>query len=109
MLNQDYVNPRIELKNEQQILNGSECFYFESNTNPVPLKKPGKNDPDPSTIYLDQFVYKNALEQTGDPAVLGAFSSALQLIKPLLNPANMFKFFFFGLIIYSLVRSLLGF
>lgn len=94
---------------DREQLQGSEIIYFQSNSNPVPLKKPGKDQGDPSQELLEAVVYQNALEQSGDPAILGALAGAANLLKPLAKPENMFKFLFFGLIIYSLIRSMLGF
>lgn len=96
-----------KMKGDSGLL-GGEIFFYESNSNPIPLKKPGSKYEDPSKGYLDDMIYKNALEQTGDPAILGLVSGLVAALKPLLEPAQLFKILFLGLIAWSLIRSLLG-
>lgn len=103
MVNPDFVQARKIIKTGR--LQGSEIFYLESNSSPIPLTKPGSNYKDPSSSYLDDFIYKNALEQTGDPAILGRISGIVQLIRPLLDPANLFKLLFLAAIAYQLLKG----
>jgi len=91
---------------------GSEIIFFESNSSPVPVKppKPGKKGEinDPSTTYLDNFIYKNALEQTGDPQVLSLLTGIMGLVRPLLEPANFIKMILVLLIAQAIIRGALG-
>lgn len=89
-------------------LEGSEIFFLETNSSPIPLKKPGTGYKDPSSQYLDDFIYINALEQTGDPAILGRITGLIGALRPLLEPANLFKLLFLGAIAFQLLRSVLA-
>ena len=91
-----------------QEIQGSEIFYQEFNASPVPLKKPEATDKDPSSTYLDDYIYKNALEQTGDPAIIGLVNELAKVIKPFLEPANIFNLFFFGAVGYQLLMGALS-
>lgn len=84
-------------------LHGSEIFYSEFNASPVPTKPPAKGEKDPSSAYLDDYIYKNALEQTGDSAIIGMAQGLVGMIKPMLQPGNVFKLLFFGAMIYQLI------
>lgn len=106
VINPDFV--QLRKNQDKRRLEGSEIFYTEANSSPIPLKKPGSNYKDPSSGYLDDFIYKNALEQTGDPAIMGALSGVITLLKPLLEPANLFKLIFLGAIAFQLIRGLMG-
>lgn len=106
MINPDFV--QLRHNQEKKELEGSEIFYTEANSSPIPLSKPGPSYKDPSSGYLDDFIYKNALEQTGDPAIMGALSGLVTLIKPLLEPANLFKIIFLGAIAYQLIKGLIA-
>lgn len=94
-------------------IKGSEILFFESNSCPVPIFKPkppeaGKpEEADPSTQYLDNFIYKNALEQTGDPQILSMMSHLSGLIGPMLNPGNLVKVILFGLLLQAIIRGLI--
>ena len=83
---------------------GSEMFFFEGNSSPRPFKKPEKNAPDPSTVYLDTMVYVNFLEQTGAPKP-EAMKSAMRFIKPLFTPGSLMKIVLAVIIIGTLARS----
>lgn len=97
---------------------GSEILFFEGNTSPIPLEDPSKTKKrnedneedetqDPSNVFLDKMVYYNFLKQTGDPRA-DRMGSALRLIKPLTEPATLFKFIFALIIITSIIYGLLG-
>lgn len=88
-------------------LQGSEIFYSEFNASPVPTKAPVEGDKDPSSSYLNDYIYKNALEQTGDSAIIGLAQGLIAVIKPMLEPANLFKLLFFGAIIYQVILGAL--
>ena len=91
-------------KNEK-MAKGSEMFFFEGNPSPIPIKKPDKDDvADPSAKYLDDMIYVNFLEQTGAPKP-EQFRNAMKLIRPLTNPASMFKILLAVLILGTLARS----
>lgn len=96
---------------EAGLVEGSEIIFFESNSSPVPVKppKPGKKGEftDPSTTYLDNFIYKNALEQTGDPQVLSLLTGIMDMIRPLLAPANFIKLVLVLLIAQAIIRGAL--
>ena len=83
---------------------GSEIFFFEGNSSPIPFKKPEKNKPDPSTIYLDDMIYVNFLEQTGAPRS-ESFKSAMRFIKPLFTPGSLMKIVLAVIILGTLARS----
>lgn len=105
VINQDFIQVRLmEPSNELQ---GSEIFYSEHNASPVPTRPLEPGFKDPSSRYLDDFIYKNALEQTGDPAVLSMAQGLVNAIRPLLEPANLFKLVFFGAVIYQLILGAL--
>lgn len=106
VINPQYVQTIKNLKTGH--LEGSEIFFLETNSSPIPLSKPGKTYRDPSSKYLDDFIYINALEQTGDPAILGRISGVIGALRPMLEPANLFKLIFFGAIAFQLLRSVLG-
>ena len=83
---------------------GSEMFFFEGNSSAIPFKKADSNKQDPSRKYLDDMVYVNFLEQTGAPTT-EQFKSVLKLIKPIMNPANLFKLLLAILIVGTLLRG----
>lgn len=83
---------------------GSEIFFFEGNSSPIPFKVPKENDTDPSRKYLDDMVYVNFLEQTGAPNP-EKFRNAMKWIKPIASPGGMMKLILAVLIIGTLVRS----
>lgn len=83
---------------------GSEMFFFEGNSSPIPFKKPEKNQADPSIIYLDDMIYENFLEQTGAPKP-ESFKSAMRFIKPLFTPGSLMKIVLAVIIIGTLARS----
>lgn len=94
------------------MVEGAEIIFFESSSSPVPIRRPAKNKagvpPDPSTTYLDNFIYKNALEQTGDPQILGLMSQLSGVIRPLLEGGNFVKIILFLLILQAVVRGLMA-
>ena len=83
---------------------GSEIFFFEGNSSPIPFTKPDKDDTDPSRKYLDNMVYVNFLEQTGAPNP-EKFRNAMKWIKPIASPGGMMKLILAILIIGTLARS----
>lgn len=102
------VNRRIKVSNEGTELKDAEIFYFENSSSPIPNKKPSEDDKDPSSKYLDDYVIRNAIEQTGQPGVLSVFSKTAALIKPMFKPENIIKFIIFGMIAASLLNEFLG-
>jgi hypothetical protein len=83
---------------------GSELFFFEGNSSAIPIMKPENDAKDPSRKYLDDMVYVNFLEQTGAPKP-EQFKSVLNFIKPVMNPANLFKLLLAILIVGTLLRG----
>ncbi len=83
---------------------GSEIFFFEGNSSPIPFTEPKENDPDPSSKYLDDMIYVNFLEQTGAPS-RESFKSAMRFIKPIFTPGGLMKIVLALLFIGTLARS----
>ncbi len=83
---------------------GSEIFFFEGNSSAIPFLKPDKKGKDPSRKYLDDMIYVNFLEQTGAPRP-EQFRSVLKMIRPIENPANLFKILLGILIVGTLLRG----
>jgi hypothetical protein len=86
---------------------GSEILFFEGNTSPIPVKKPKDGDADPSSDYLDDMVYVNFLEQTGDPRT-ERFKDAFKIIRPVFTPAGFVKLLIGLMIIGTLLKNLVG-
>jgi hypothetical protein len=82
---------------------GSEMFFFEGNSSPIPVKAPEEDAKDPSRKYLDDTVYYNFLEQTGAPRS-ERFKSAMSVIRPIANFSSMFKILMFLLIVGAIAR-----
>lgn len=98
---------------EKARIKGSEIIFFESNASPVPVKKPvpapeGGLATDPSSAYLDRFIYLNAVEQTGDPRILGWVSTIGSALKAIVEPGNFIRIFFFLLLTLTIIRGLLS-
>ena len=102
------VNRKMKVIDNKCELDDAEIFYFENSSSPIPNKKPGELVKDPSSKYLDDYVIRNAIEQTGQPGVLSVFSKTAAIIKPLFKPENIIKFIIFGLIAASLLTEFLG-
>lgn len=83
---------------------GSEIFFFEGNSSPIPFNKPKEGDPDPSSRYLDDMIYVNFLEQTGAPSP-ESFKSAMRFIKPIFTPGSLMKIVLAVIILGTLARS----
>lgn len=83
---------------------GSEIFFFEGNSSAIPFMKPEKKKVDPSRKYLDDMIYVNFLEQTGAPSP-EKFKSVLKMIKPIANPANLFKLLMVVMVLGILLRG----
>jgi hypothetical protein len=83
---------------------GSEIFFFEGNSSPIPFIAPKENDADPSSEYLNDMVYVNFLEQTGAPSP-EKFKNAMKWIKPVASPGGMMKLLLFVLLIGTLARG----
>jgi hypothetical protein len=83
---------------------GSEIFFFEGNSSPIPFKKPTRKTKDPTRKYLDDMIYVNFLEQTGAPKTEN-LKNTMKLIRPLTNPGTMAKLVLAVLIIGTLARS----
>ncbi len=87
---------------------GSEIFFFEGNSSPIPFVKPksGRGIIEPSRKYLDDMIYVNFLEQTGAPST-EKLKSVMKLIQPLTSPATLFKILFVLLIAGTILRNVL--
>ena len=83
---------------------GSEIFFFEGNSSPIPFTAQKEDDADPSQEYLNDMVYVNFLEQTGAPNP-EKFKNAMKWIKPVASPGGMMKLILFILILGTLARS----
>lgn len=83
---------------------GSEIFFFEGNSSPIPFIAPKADAIDPSRQYLDNMVYVNFLEQTGAPSP-EKFKNAMKWIKPIASPGGMAKMVLAILILGTLARS----
>ena len=83
---------------------GSEIFFFEGNSSPIPVKALDKDDNDPSRKYLDNMVYVNFLEQTGAPNP-EKFRNAMKWIKPVASPGGLMKLILAILFVGTLARS----
>lgn len=83
---------------------GSEIFFFEGNSSPIPVKAPEEKDNDPSRKYLDNMVYVNFLEQTGAPNP-EKFKNAMKWIKPVTSPGGLMKLILAILFVGTLARS----
>lgn len=83
---------------------GSEIFFFEGNSSPIPVKAPKETDNDPSRKYLDNMVYVNFLEQTGAPNP-EKFRNAMKWIKPVASPGGLMKLILAILFVGTLARS----
>ena len=83
---------------------GSEMFFFEGNSSAIPFLKPDSKKQDPSRKYLDDMIYVNFLEQTGAPKA-EQFKSVLKLIRPIANPANLFKLLMVVMVLGILLRG----
>lgn len=112
VLNPEFVKTWIEKEGsggeEVDYIRGSEIFYFENQASPIPQEKPGEEEADPSSKYLDDFIYINALEQTGDPAILGALTKVGNFLKPVASPGGFIKLVIYGLIAWAIIRGSLG-
>jgi len=104
------VNRKIKADGEDKFiqLEDAEIFYFENSSSPIPKKKPGEADKDPSSGYLDDYVIRNAIEQTGQPGVISFLSKTINFVRPMFVPENIIKFLIFGMIALSLINELLG-
>ena len=86
-------------------LKGTECFFFEGNSDPVPLKGTIK---DASMKYLNDFIYENAIDQTG--AISSArFSAVLSWSRDTFTIANIIKYGLLLLIVGTIIGGQLGF
>ena len=83
---------------------GSEIFFFEGNSSPIPFTAPKEDAIDPSRKYLDDMVYVNFIEQAGSPNP-EKFRNAMKWIKPIASPGGMMKLILAILIIGTLARS----
>lgn len=104
------VNRKIEVDGENKFkrLKDAEIYYFENSSSPIPNKKPGEEDKDPSSGYLDDYVIRNAIEQTGKPGVISLLSKTTSFIRPILQPENIIKLIIFGAIALSLINEIMG-
>ncbi|MHA2344849.1 MAG: hypothetical protein ACXADW_23620 [Candidatus Hodarchaeales archaeon] len=100
------VNPEAinRISKNGVLTKGSEMFFFEGNPSPIPIKKPDAKEADSSSKYLDNMIYVNFLEQTGDPRS-EKFKSTIDSIKSLSNFQTLFRVIFVVLIVGTIARS----
>ncbi len=86
-------------------LKGTECFFFEGNSDPIPLKG---TITDESMKYLNDFIYENAIDQTGAIAS-ERFKAVISWSRDTFTVANIIKYGLLLLIIGTLIGGQLGY
>jgi hypothetical protein len=83
---------------------GSEIFFFEGNPSAIPFKVRDKKSQEPSRKYLDDMIYVNFLEQTGEP-ISQKYKGVMNMIRPALSLANLFRILLVALVVGTLLRG----
>ena len=97
-------------------IRGAEAIYFEGNPNAVRHTKKKKVEvtdasawvPDSSSVYLNEIVIMNALQQTGAGPRYN-FGKMFAFLAPLKDPVTLMYILFIGVILYGILSQALGF
>ena len=113
-----YVISDADIQNvhESGKIREAEAIYFEGNPNAVSHTKKKKVEvkdanawvPDSSSVYLNEIVIMNALQQTGAGPRYN-FGKVFAFLAPLKDPVTLMYILFIGVILYGILSQALGF
>ena len=83
---------------------GTECFFFEGNSSPIPVKGDIK---DISEKFLNNFIYENALLQTG-AIPSERIKAVISWSRDTFTIPNLIKYGLLALIVGSLIQGWLS-